>query len=46
MDFIVTTNLECDTFKKLRINQADKFTYVRNDYIKEGRYENETYGKT
>lgn len=35
MDFIVTTNLECDTFKKLRITQTDKFTYVRNDYIKD-----------
>jgi hypothetical protein len=35
MDFIVTTNLECDEFNQLKIIQTDKFSTIKSDYIKD-----------
>lgn len=35
MDFIVTTNLECDLYEKLKLAQADTFSAIRNDCVKD-----------
>lgn len=35
MDFIVTTNLECDEFNKLKSTQTDKSSIIKSEYIKD-----------